>query len=363
MGLETAFRNASVKEEGLEVMNSTGRRVVYFPANTTGEGLQSFTTDYEIMRGDLIQLIYDGIKDRVRFVFGTSIESFEQLDNSVKVRLSNGEENCYDLLIGADGQWSRIRKEMLGPGVEDPIHFLGVYAGFFTTPRQIQDGEAYKATTYIALGKRMLFSRRHKSDRVQVCLVGVNDFQRMMAARKGGIEEERATLSEFFHSAEELVQDLKESENFYCKHMGVVRLETWSDRRVGLLEDVTYCPTATTGIGTTSSLVGAYVLAGEIIGTFNRSGSSKETIPEALHHAYEQRFRPFMKTVQDDIEKDRTYWHKMPSGKFVLAALNLVLSIASFLRLGVLASHVMREDTGDWKLSDYEGMDFRQDEK
>jgi 2-polyprenyl-6-methoxyphenol hydroxylase-like FAD-dependent oxidoreductase len=144
--------------------------------------------------------------------------------------------------------------------------------------------------------------------------------------------------------------------------MGVVRLETWSDRRVGLLGDVAYCPTATTGMGTTSSLVGAYVLTGEIIGTSNRSGSSKETIPAALH-AYEQRFRPFMKTVQDGIKKDRTYWHKMPSGKFVLAASNLVLSIVSLFRLDVLASHVIREDTGDWKLPDYEGMDFRQDKK
>ena len=362
MGLEPAFRDASVKEQGLEFVNNTGGRVAYFPANTTGEGLQSFTTDYEIMRGDLIRLLYDNIKDRVRFVFGTTMESFEQLDNSVEVRLSNGEKNRYNLLIGADGQWSRTRKQMLGPGIEDPIHFLGVYAGYFTVPRQIQDGETYTGTAYIAPGKRLLFTRRHKAASVQVYLVGVNDSERMMAARKGGIEEERAALSELFHSAgwrsEELVKDLQESKDFYCEHMGVVRLDSWSDRRVGLLGDAAYCPTATTGMGTTSSLVGAYVLAGEILSNFNCSGTSKEALPEALH-TYEQRFRPFMKVVQDGIEKDKTYWHKMPSGSFVLAALNLFLSIASFFRLDVLASHIMREDTGDWKLPDYEGMDLR----
>jgi 2-polyprenyl-6-methoxyphenol hydroxylase-like FAD-dependent oxidoreductase len=367
MGLETAFRNASVKENGLEFVNSTGRRVAYFPANTTGEGLQSFTTDWEIMRGDLIRLLYDNIKDRVRFVFGTSVEGFEHLDNSVKVRLSNGEEDCYDLLIGADGQWSRTRKQMLGPGAENPLHFLGVYAGYFTVPRQIQDGETYTGIAYIAPGKRLLFTRRHSADRVQVYLVGVNGSERMMAARRGGIEEERAVLSELFHSAgwrsEELVKDLKESDDFYCEHMGVVRLDSWSDRRVALVGDAAWSPTATTGMGTTSSLVGAYVLAGEILNMSNRSGASKESITEALH-TYEQRFRPFMSAVQDGIEKDKTYWHKMPSGSVLLAVINFFLFIAAFFRLDVLAHYITREeDTGAWKLPDYEGMDLRQDKK
>ncbi|GKU09176.1 unnamed protein product, partial [Fusarium langsethiae] len=88
MGLEPAFRAVSVKEKGLEFVNSNGKVVAYFPANKTGEGLQSFTTDYEIMRGDLINLLHDNIKDRVRFMFGTTIEDFEQLDDSVEVRLS-----------------------------------------------------------------------------------------------------------------------------------------------------------------------------------------------------------------------------------------------------------------------------------
>ena len=115
-------------------------------------------------------------------------------------------------------------------------------------------------------------------------------------------------------------------------------------------------------MGTTSSLVGAYVLAGEIQGHLDRSGTSKEGLPEALHK-YEERFRPFMATVQDGIEKDKTYWHKMPSGSFLLAALNLFLSIASFFRLDVLAKNIMREDTGDWTLPDYEGMDLRKDKR
>ncbi|KAH7182345.1 uncharacterized protein B0J16DRAFT_356356 [Fusarium flagelliforme] len=364
MGLEAPFRAASVKEEGLEFVNSTGKVVGYFPANRSGEGLQSFTTDYEIMRGDLIKLLYEKVKDRVRFMFGTTVESFEQLDNSVEVRLSNGQKDRYDLLIGADGQWSRTRKQLLGPGAEDPIHFLGVYAGYFTIPRQIKDGEIYKGTAYIAPGKRLLFTRRHKTDRIQVYLVGLPESERVMAARQGGIDEEKAVLSELFRSAgwrsEELITELQEADDFYCEHMGVVRLDSWSEGRVALLGDAAYCPTATTGMGTTSSLVGAYILAGEIQDHVSGLGTSKEGLPKALS-GYEQRFRPFMDTVQHGIEKDKTYWHKMPSGKIVLAVLNLFLTVASFFRLDVLAKNVMREDTGSWKLPHCKGMDLRQD--
>ncbi|CCT72901.1 probable 2-polyprenyl-6-methoxyphenol hydroxylase and related FAD-dependent oxidoreductases [Fusarium fujikuroi] len=363
MGLEAAFRSMSVKEQGLEFVNSSGKVIAYFPANTTGTGLQSFTTDYEIMRGDLIRLLYDRTKDRVRYVFGTTVDSFEQLDDCVEVLFSNSDKGRYDLIIGADGQWSRTRKQMIGPEAKDPVNFLGVYVGYFTFPRPIKKGEAYNGTGYIAPGKRLLFTRRHSTNRVQAYLVGLNDSERLMAARKdGGVEDEKAIFSELFRSAgwrsEELIEEMQNSPDFYCEHMGVVRLDTWFNGRVGLLGDAAYCPTATTGMGTTSSLVGAYVLAGEIQRHCSRYDSSKEIVPEALH-AYEERFRPFMKTVQDGIEKDKTYWHKMPSGPILLMVLNMFLSIASFFRLDVLAKNIMKEETGDWKLPDYEGMDLR----
>lgn len=366
MGLEAAFRDVSIKEEGLEFVNSTGKVVAYFPVNKSGQGLQSFTTDYEIMRGDLIRLLYDNIKDRVQVVFGTTVESFQQLEDGVEVHLSNGQKNRYDLLIGADGQWSRTRKQMLGPNAKDPIHFLGVYAGYFTFPRHVKNGETYNATAYIAPGKRLLFSRRHRPDRVQAYLIGLNDSERVMAARSGGVDQERAILSELFRSAgwrsEELVTELQGADDFYCEHMGVVRLDHWSKGNVVLLGDAAYCPTATTGMGTTSSLVGAYVLAGEIQDHLSRLSTSKEVLSAALSN-YEQRFRPFMNTVQSGIEKDKTVWHKMPSGTILLAIVNFCLAVASFFKLDVLASNLMKEDTGSWKLPNYKGMDLRHDKK
>ena len=43
MGLEEAFRSKIVPEQGLQVVDKSGRRRAYFPANKSGQGPQSFT--------------------------------------------------------------------------------------------------------------------------------------------------------------------------------------------------------------------------------------------------------------------------------------------------------------------------------
>lgn len=56
MGLEEPFRAKSVKEQGLEIVDTYDKRWAYFPANRSGKGLQGFTTDFEIMRKDLCEV-------------------------------------------------------------------------------------------------------------------------------------------------------------------------------------------------------------------------------------------------------------------------------------------------------------------
>ncbi|KAF5701562.1 fad binding domain-containing protein [Fusarium mundagurra] len=255
---------------------------------------------------------------------------------------------------------------MLGPGAKDPIHFLGVYTAYFTIPRHIKDGKTYNRTAYIAPGKQLLFTRRHNAETIQAYPISQANYEHVMATRQAGVEQEKAIFAELFRSSgwrsEELVTEMLKSKDFYCEHIGVIRSHLWTKGRVALVGNAAYCPTATTGMGTTSSLVGAYVLAGEIQDHVSRLGNTKEAIDKALD-GYEQRFRPFMDTVQHEIEKDKTYWHKMPQSSFTLALLNLFLAIASFFRLDILAKNIMKEDTGSWTLPDYKGMDLRQEKK
>jgi 2-polyprenyl-6-methoxyphenol hydroxylase-like FAD-dependent oxidoreductase len=361
MGLEKAFLAHAVQEQGLEFVNSSGTRKAYFPANRSGQGLQSFTTEHEIMRGDFCRIVHDAVQGRARYVFGKTVQSFEQKGESVEVVYSDGQKEEFDLVVGADGQWSSTRSMMLGPGAPDSVTFLGVYIAYFTAPLRQREGEEYNGTIYVAPDKRVMFTRRHRPDQIQVYLMSQDRSERMQNARKRGVEEEKAAFVEAFRGAgwrtDQFLQWLEESDDFYCEKLSTVKLPFWSDGRVALLGDAGYCPSAATGMGTTSAIVGAYVLAGEIGKHCSGSGTNQE-LPSALK-SYDQKFRPFMEQVQEGINPESGYWTRIPTSPLGIAILNFVLGLAAFFRLDAFAKLIASEDVKGWSLPDYEGMDCR----
>ncbi|KAI0828427.1 FAD/NAD(P)-binding domain-containing protein [Hypoxylon sp. FL0890] len=363
MGLEQAFRERIAPEQGLQVVNSSGKRKAFFPANRSGKGLQTFTTDWEIMRGDLCRLMYDHSKDRTKYVFGTSIESFKDKDDGVEVTLKDGRTDRYDLLVGADGIGSRTRRMMLGCGKNDKVdradgfHPLrGVYIAYFTLPWQVKEGEEYIATIYTAPGRRAIMMRRHKPDKVQVYLICKNDSERLKNAPRGDVKEEKAALAEIYQGAgwrtDEILKGMKDADDFYLEHMGLVKLDSWSRGHVTLLGDAAYCPSASTGMGTTSAIVGAYVLAGEIGRHCKEGVATKEGLATALK-AYEEKFRSFVDQVQYGISDDSGAWGSMmPSTAFGISVMNFLMGLVALLRLNVFGQWFLKEGV-KWDLPEY----------
>lgn len=367
MGLEDAFRSKSVDEQGVQMVDYSGKQRAFFPANKSGEGLQSFTSDYEIMRGDLCHLIYDAAKNRAKYIFGTSIESFEETNSSVEVRFTDGKTDRFDLVIGADGQGSHTRKMMRGSETANGFHPLGGDTiAYFTIPRPIQEGERYIATAYIAPGKRAIMTRRHNPHKVQAYLMCTADPERQKTIHKGNVQQEKEAFAEIFQGAgwqtEELLNSMNNSDDFYCERIGIVKLDSWSRGRVALVGDAAYCPSANTAMGTTSSLVGAYVFAGAIgrhcrrsnEEGINRSDDTQDGVATALE-AYERTFRPFMDQVQRGIStENKSRWDMVPSTSFTIAILTYLVGIVSFLRLHVIFEWLFREDIKGWDLPEYE---------
>ncbi|KAF2808194.1 FAD/NAD(P)-binding domain-containing protein [Mytilinidion resinicola] len=345
MGLEQAYRSKLAPEQGLQIVDKSGRRRAYFPANKSGKGPQNFTTEFEIMRGDLCRLIYDATKDRTKYVFGTSIESFKEKESSIEVRFTDGSTDSFDLLVGADGQGSRTGKMMLGSDTADGFYPLdGVCVAYFTIPRPIQEGEGYLATQYMAPGRRGVY------------LGGTTDSERLRNARRGDAKEEEEALTEIFQGAgwqtEEIIKSMKEANDFYCERLGLVKLESWYHGRVALVGDAAYCPSANTGMGTTSAIVGAYILAGEI-GKYCGTHSKEDGLATALK-AYERKFQPFMKQVQKGVLED-TGPDMIPSTAFGIAIMHCLLGVASFLQVN-LGKWMLKENVKGWDLPEYEEM-------
>lgn len=366
MGLEPAFKAKSVPERGLQVVDSSGRRRGYFPVNTSGKGPQNFSTEYEIMRGDLCRLFYDATQDRAKYFFGTSVKSFANMDDGVEVEFTNGLTDRFDLLVGADGQGSITRRMMLGSGPHDGFYPLrGTFTAYFTIPRPIQDGEDYIATLYQASGKRGIVTRRHNPHELQVYFVCIGNGEGIRDVRRGDVRKEKEILAEIFQGAgwetEELLRGMMDADDFYCERLGLVKLDSWTRGQVTLVGDAAYCPSALTGMGTTSGILGAYVLAGEIARHCGEPGKSALDDTKGLVaalEAYEQRLQPFMAQVQKGVLKDQDGpFDKLLSTTFGVAMIHHLAGLASFFQVN-LGKWFMREEIR-WDLPDYEGLHAR----
>lgn len=403
MGLEPAFRARAAPEQGLQIVDSTGRRRAFFPANKSGKGLQSFTSEFEIMRGDLCRLLYDAsvVQNRAtKYVFGSSIESFKDKGDSVEVRFTRAgaeggggdsgknttttttETERFDLLVGADGQWSRTRKMLLGSDTEGVYPLHGQHIAYFSIARPVADetkgqGE-YVATAYIAPGKRGVQLRRNSPDQLQVylgCTPVGTQLERIRGVRRGDVKAEKEAIAEIFRGAgwqtEEILEEmLKEGEGtgedgFYCERMIVVKLKDWFRGRVALTGDAAWTPSANTGMGTTSAVVGAYILAGEIgrhcggrVGQGQgqdrdqdaTDAGTTENLAAALR-AYQDKFAPFMDQVQKGIVERKDLY---PTTPFAISVMTNMMALASFLRLDLLGRFFLREDVKGWDLPTYE---------
>ncbi|KXX77502.1 Kynurenine 3-monooxygenase [Madurella mycetomatis] len=370
MGIEPAVRAHLVDEPGMQIINARGEPRAYFESNKTGKGAQGFSAEWEIMRGDLCDVLYQATEGLpgVKYVFGCSVESFTQEGSGgkVHVKLSDGREDEYDLLVGADGIGSRIRRQMFTDGRPDPLKPVGMSIAFYTIPPQ--EGDRDFATMCHLPGRRMITTRRDRPDCLRVYLMVAGEHSELKSALKHGTvaEQKEAWVKLFKHDMDSswqmprFLDGLLNSEladDFYTQELAQVRLDNWSNGNVVLLGDAAFCPSPITAMGTSVALVGAYVLAGEIARAFVKGAqdgqaSPAERIPEALA-AYEKTLRPFILDVQN---VPITWITKIliPETSWGIASLQWVAWLAITLRVDKILTWLSpSDDRGSWKLPDY----------
>ncbi|MCJ1481033.1 hypothetical protein MMC06_001189 [Schaereria dolodes] len=298
MGAEQEIRNQTTNEEGMQVVDANGHAVATLRA-TGRSDIQSFTSEFEIFRGALAKIFIDPIIKRVRLIFDECVDHFEQHDDGVVVTLAKSKEvKTYDLLVAADGLGSKIRGTMLNSNPQEQLYDEGVHIAYFTIKSDLLQGGRL-AKGYNATGGRAVFLRpdpdpagRTRGNLMTVTTSGdIETKERLNSALREGNESYMKLMEEMFRDvgwlAPEVLQGMRESDDFYCSLFGQIRSPRIHHGRVVLLGDAGY---ATPGFGTSLAIIGGYVLAGELL-------SHPGDVQTALKR-YEEIVLPFAKNSQ-----------------------------------------------------------------
>jgi 2-polyprenyl-6-methoxyphenol hydroxylase-like FAD-dependent oxidoreductase len=312
-------------------------------ANTSGTGRQTLTSEYEIMRGDLVQILHDANGKDVEFRFGLSVDGFDQDERTVTAHFSDGSWEDFDLLIGADGQGSRIRRALLPEGL-DPYWRTGIHMAYWFVPRIASDGRI--RDTYLAPGGRQIMRRSHNATETQVYFVKRESSAEFSAILRRPSEEQQAFWAGRFRDAgwqvQRFIDGMKDSPFFYSQEIAQVRIDSWSTGRVVLAGDAAHCASPYSGMGISGGLVGAYVLAGQI----NRHTDDLST---ALAN-YETELRPFVNEIQGGVNP-KILSLGMPMTQIAIDAFLTVTGVATALHIPEPVARFAKEDRGGaWQL-------------
>jgi 2-polyprenyl-6-methoxyphenol hydroxylase-like FAD-dependent oxidoreductase len=265
MGITKSVMAVTTKELGVQFVGADGGIWGSFPE----DGSDSFTSEIEIVRGELASILYEHTKEDVQYLFGDSIIAIEQDASSVSVTFAkDGRMEQYDLLIIADGLNSRTRALAFDQDVRAPIKVLNEWFAGFSFPKGPTDTDW--AQWYNAPGRRAILHRPDGFGRMRSLFAHIDytEATRAIGSSKTSVEDQKKYWAQLYKDggweSERLVKGMMESDDFYMYEVAQVKAEKWSTGRVVLVGDAASCPSPISGQGSNVAVVQAYVLAAMI---------------------------------------------------------------------------------------------------
>jgi 2-polyprenyl-6-methoxyphenol hydroxylase-like FAD-dependent oxidoreductase len=292
MGLIDQMRERALEQRGAAWVRSDGSRRAEMPV--TAFGGNGLVSKLEILRGDLVDVLYQATKDRAEYRFNASISDLEQNDDGVEVTLADGTQVRADLVVGADGPHSAVRRLVFGPE-EQFAKPVGGYNAWFSAPDRV--GLDGWFLLYQAPGG--LNASMRPSHDPAIAKAGLAFQSDPITYDRRDLDEQRQILVERFAGAgwhcDELLAAAQKADDFYFDSFAQIHMPSWSSGRVTLVGDAGYCASPLSGMGTSLALVGAYILAGEL---GPADSLDAEQIRAALER-YGTKMRPYVDKCQD----------------------------------------------------------------
>jgi 2-polyprenyl-6-methoxyphenol hydroxylase-like FAD-dependent oxidoreductase len=295
MGLYDASYARRTHMRGSSALDSDGNEI-WRSEERSFSGGRFGSDDIELFRDDLIQLLYQATQGAAEYLWDDSIVAVEQSARGLQVSFERERSREFELLVGADGLHSNVRRLVFSEQEATYLQSFGIGLAIFSTPNLLQLRDWQFSYRDAASGYILYPNLDNSQLRVNLgfALQSTNAWREGIGAQKALVAERCAHMR---WQIPRLLEAMWTSTDFYFGDVAQVKMPGWSNGRVILLGDAAFCPSPFSGQGTSLALVGAYVLAKELLRT-----------PGDVHRAferYESRMRPYVELNQALVKLDQ----------------------------------------------------------
>ena len=244
----------------MRIVSGTGKRLAEFDNG----GLTSFgTPSRTLRRADIYRTLRDeALRRGIRIEYGKQLRDARQGDDRVHADFADGTSADGDLLVGADGLWSRTRS-LLDPQAPTPRYLGLLNTGGFATGLAL-DGEPGAA--HFVFGKRCFFGYLLHPDGDVWWFANPGRRTEPSAGELASItpEQQRAELTELFsRDAGPALQIVEATEHIIgsWSTYDLPTVPTWRNERMVIIGVAAHATSPSSGQGASMAIEDAVVLA------------------------------------------------------------------------------------------------------
>jgi 2-polyprenyl-6-methoxyphenol hydroxylase-like FAD-dependent oxidoreductase len=255
MGIMARVRNAATDVAGMRFVDARGR--VAARVDTLGLQRVSGRQDVEIARGDLAAILEEASRDSAEVLFNDAIRSLGQDSGGVDVTFESTPPRRFDLVVGADGLHSGVRRHVFGPE-PDFVHHAGLYVATLPLSRSFDDIDRDIAMFNAPKRSATIHPARSRPLAAFIFWHPPAGFDSRDA------EQQRRLLADTYRGdgwhVPALLEEMRTTDDLYFDSVSRVHVAGWAQGRVVLVGDAASC-VSLLGDGSTLAMIGAHTLA------------------------------------------------------------------------------------------------------